>query len=99
MGFDKVDKHRDYVQIFENVNPSGESSIKEAYAYGIGTMLNFNRNYIYNCSLQASQYSEPLEIQNQIENIKTPKYLHFVIAADDEQQDLTCVSQNDINVL
>jgi hypothetical protein len=48
MGFDKIDKHRDYVQIFENIDTSGESSIKEAYAYGIGQLLNFNRNYIYN---------------------------------------------------
>jgi hypothetical protein len=50
LGFDKIDKHRDYVQIMDKVNPSGESSVKEAYAYGIGAILNFNRDYMFNHS-------------------------------------------------
>lgn len=92
IGFDKIDKHRDYANLMDQVQPSGESSIKEAYAFGIGMILNFNRYYLYNHSLKALEFNQSSETRDYLENIKCPKYLHFVIGSEEEQPEITNVT-------
>ena len=46
MGFDFIDDTRLYEGFLRHVEPSGESLFKEAYAYGIGMMLQFNQEFI-----------------------------------------------------
>ena len=46
MGFDFIDDTRLYEGFLRHVEPSGDSLFKEAYAYGIGMMLQFNQEFI-----------------------------------------------------
>jgi len=64
----------------------------EAYAYGLGMILNFNRHYLSNHATKAQQFNEILETIDYLESIKCPKYLHFVIGSEEEQPNITDVT-------
>lgn len=43
MGFDYIDDTRLYADFLRWIEPSGKSHFREAYAYGIGMMLQYNK--------------------------------------------------------
>ena len=53
MGFDRIDRQRDYATFLNNLrfeNDNASSSFKDAYALGIGMILQFNTYYLLSCS-------------------------------------------------
>ena len=46
MGFDYLDDTRIYADFLKSVEPSGLSQFREAYAYGMGMILEYNKQFI-----------------------------------------------------
>ena len=46
LGYDFIDVSRSWYDCLKNVKPSGPSHFREAYAYGVGMMLEYNRAYL-----------------------------------------------------
>ena len=76
MGFDKIDSRQDITTFLKSISiPSGPSKIKEAYAYGMGLILDFNNTYCEN--IQDVHHDQ----------FMNPEYLHLVIASDINESD------------
>ena len=45
-GFEKIDPKTDNVKLLNTIEPQGNASFWEAYAYGMGSLLNFHKNYL-----------------------------------------------------
>ena len=73
MGFDFIDQDRNFEKVFEQVKPGGESQFRLAYAYGIGQMLEFNREYINNSTISQGDFVKP-------------EYLHLVIGQEPDSK-------------
>ena len=46
MGLDQFDSDRRYKNVLNQIKPNGKSNFREAYAFGIGMMLDFNKEYL-----------------------------------------------------
>ena len=87
MGFDYIDKHRNYVDTLRKVTqPKGPSNFRQAYAYGVGMMLNY-----------AVQYIEEADLFD--ENFKKPEFLHIVLCGEEDAADSNIIPQDDITGL
>ena len=68
------DDQKNYEGILQTVNSKGSPSFRQAYAYGLGMILNLNQDY--------------LEIMNPFdEDFKKPEYLHLVVSSEISKED------------
>ena len=86
MGFDIIDGSRNYDELLRKVEPGGNNNFNQAYAFGLGMIMDFNYQYVHNFP--------DYEID---EDFKMPEYLHFVITCQEQQQGN--VKQTDLDVL
>lgn len=88
LGFDYLDDSRLYADFLRSITPSGQSKFREAYAYGLGMILQYNKQFIF------SQLKD-----QSIGDLRKPEYLHLVIASEIEEPGTSRVSQNNISIL
>ena len=69
LGFDFVDQSNSFSAVLTNVNAAGAPVFKQAYAYGLGMILNFNQEYIARSDLESLEF-------------RKPEYLHLVFATE-----------------
>lgn len=72
--------------MLKSVKPSGPSHFREAYAYGMGMMLDYNSQYIH--------FSDVLA-----KNFYKPEYLHLVIGSEEEAPNISQVTEQKIKLM
>ena len=77
MGMDQLDSDKRYATLLKKFKPGGISNFRQAYAYGIGLMLDFNKEYIMTHDV------------NKV-NFKEPEYLHIVIGSESDNSEKPC---------
>jgi len=70
IGFDYIDKHQSFKYSLIQCNPEGQCLFRQAYAYGIGMLMDFNKTYL----------------TENAQSAKKPEYIHLVVSAEQEEE-------------
>ena len=83
IGFDQLTEARAYKTLLDEVHPDGASQFTNAYAYGIGHILNFNEKFVKNAKGNAN-------------DLQIPQYLHIVIGTEHEADGRSKANKDDV---